>query len=49
MKSSKAKVLNVDKTKWIIIGHTIIFILFLSTLPIDSTFGIERIVATFIL
>ena len=49
MKSSKTKVLNVDKTKWIIIGHTIIFVLFLSTLPIDSTFGIERIVATFIL
>jgi hypothetical protein len=50
MKSLKEKVSYINYTKkWIVIGHIILFILFLSALPMDSTFGIERIVATFIL
>jgi hypothetical protein len=50
MKNLKAKVSNINnKKKWVVIGHIIIFILFLSALPIDSIFGIERIVATFVL
>jgi hypothetical protein len=50
MKSLKAGVSNINgKQKWIVIGHIILFILFLSALPTDSTFGIERIVATFVL